>query len=94
MHLLGQDFWAFALLPSGDTLPLIKIPRWDFHWQYFYTFEKMLKIPKGSVIHVYATFDNTANNPENPFNPPQLIDAQRDVSMRTTDEMLQFIMTY
>jgi len=94
MHLLGQDFWAFALLPSGDTLPLIRIPQWDFHWQYFYTFKKMVKIPKGSVIHVYATFDNTSNNPENPFNPPRLIDAQRDVSMRTTDEMLQFIMTY
>lgn len=94
MHLLGRDFWAFALEPSGDTIPLIKIPEWDFHWQYFYTFERMQKIPKGSVIHVYATFDNTVNNPENPFNPPRRIDAQRNTSMRTTDEMLQFIMTY
>ncbi len=94
MHLLGIDFWAFALKPGGDTIPLIKIPEWDFHWQYFYTFEKMQKIPKGSVIHVYATFDNTENNPENPFHPPREIDALTKTSMRTTDEMLQFIMTY
>ncbi len=94
MHLLGKDFLAFALKPDGDTIPLIRIPEWDFHWQYFYTFGKMQKIPKESVIHVYATFDNTENNPENPFHPPRRIDARRNISMRTTDEMLQFIMTY
>ncbi len=50
MHLLGKSFEAFAVTPDGKTIPLVKIPKWDFRWQYFYTFPKMLKIPKGSPI--------------------------------------------
>lgn len=93
MHLLGKSFLAYAVTPPGDTIPLIRIPEWDFRWQYFYTFEKMLRIPRGSIIEVEAVFDNTADNPYNPFDPPQVV-AERNGSMRTTDEMLQFIMTY
>lgn len=93
MHLLGKSFWAYAIPPAGDTIPLIKIPEWDFRWQYFYTFPTIVKIPKGSLIEVVATFDNTADNPNNPFDPPQTV-AERNGSMRTTDEMLQFIITY
>ncbi len=93
MHLLGKTFWAFAITPKGDTIPLIRIQKWDFRWQYFYTFKKIVKIPRGSLITVIATYDNTRNNPENPFNPPQLVQ-ERNGSMRTTDEMLQFIITY
>ncbi len=93
MHLLGKKFWAFAIAPDGDTIPLIKINKWDFRWQYFYTFKKMVKIPEGSTIYVYGTFDNTSQNPLNPFHPPRTI-SERDGSMRTTDEMFQFIITY
>ena len=40
MHLLGVSFKAYGLSPAGDTIRLISIPKWDFRWQYFYTFEK------------------------------------------------------
>jgi hypothetical protein len=93
MHLLGTKFIAYALTKQGDTIPLIRINKWDFRWQYFYTYKKMLKIPAGSRIHVEAVFDNTRKNPNNPFNPPQTV-AEREGSMRTSDEMLQFIVTY
>ncbi|MEM9985512.1 MAG: hypothetical protein AAF804_10490, partial [Bacteroidota bacterium] len=93
MHLLGTSFKAWALSPQGDTIPLIHIPEWDFRWQYFYTFSRPLRLPAGSVIEVAATYDNTADNPNNPHHPPQLV-AERNGSMRTTDEMLQFILTY
>ena len=93
MHLLGKKFWAFAVEADGDTIPLIKINKWDFRWQYFYTFKNMVKIPEGAVIYVYGTFDNTSSNPLNPFHPPQTV-AEREGSMRTTDEMFQFIITY
>ncbi len=93
MHLLGKKFWAFAVQQNGDTIPLIKINNWDFRWQYFYTYKKMVKIPKGSTLFVYGTFDNTASNPLNPFHPPQTV-SEREGSMRTTDEMFQFIITY
>lgn len=93
MHLIGKKFWAYAIKPSGDTIPLIRINNWDFRWQYFYKFKKLLKIPKGTTIHVEGIFDNTAANPNNPFSPPQEI-RERNGSMRTTDEMFQLIVTY
>jgi hypothetical protein len=93
MHLLGKSFLAFALTPGGDTIPLIRIPKWDFRWQYFYTFTKMIRIPAGSRIKAIAVYDNTKNNPLNPFNPPRPV-GERNGSMRTTDEMFQFIINY
>lgn len=93
MHLLGKSFWAYAVTLQGDTIPLIKINKWDFRWQYFYTFKKMVKIPKGATIHTIGVYDNTRKNPNNPFSPPRLI-AEREGSMRTSDEMFQFIVTY
>jgi hypothetical protein len=42
---------------------------------------------------VEGVFDNTVNNPLNPFYPPRTI-SERDGSMRTTDEMFQLICTY
>ncbi len=93
MHLLGKSFLAYAITPKGDTIPIIRIKQWDFRWQYFYTFERMLKLSAGTEIIVEGTFDNTANNPLNPFNPPQVV-SEREGSMRTTDEMFQLICTY
>ena len=93
MHLLGKSFIAYALKPNGDTIPLIRIKNWDFRWQFFYTFKKMLHIPAGSTIEVVAVMDNTINNPNNPNHPPKQVEG-RNGSMRTTDEMLQFIMTF
>lgn len=97
MHLIGKSFKAYALKPNGDTVKLIHIPSWQFRWQYFYTFKNPLRIPRGSTIVVEAVFDNTARNPNNPNNPPRPIGERLDrggASMRTTDEMLQFIITY
>lgn len=95
MHLIGKTFWAFALNPNGDTIPLIRIKKWDFRWQYYYTFLNPVKLEKGSTIHVYGTFDNTNENVNNPFHPPRTITQGNGVeSMKTTEEMFQFIFTY
>jgi len=95
MHLVGKTFWAFVLIPTGDTIPLIRIRKWDFRWQYYYTFKHPLKIEAGSTIHVYGTFDNTSSNPFNPYSPPQTITSGNGVeSMKTTEEMFQFIFTF
>jgi hypothetical protein len=97
MHLLGKSFKAYALTASKDTIRLINIPRWDFRWQYFYTYPTMLMIPGGSTIYVEASFDNTIDNPNNPNNPPIEVAERLDrggEGMRTTDEMLQFIISW
>ncbi len=93
MHLLGKSFLAYAITKEGDTIPLIRIKNWDFRWQYFYTFKRILKIPGGSVVVAEGIFDNTRNNPNNPFSPPREITGLGG-SMRTTDEMFQLILTF
>jgi hypothetical protein len=93
MHLIGKSYQAYAVKPSGDTIPLIRINNWDFRWQYFYQFEKLVRIPRGTIIYVEGVYDNTASNPDNPYNPPREI-RERNGSMKTTDEMFQLIVTY
>ncbi len=93
MHLLGTSFKAFGLTPHGDTIKLIHIRRWDFRWQYFYTFQKPVKLPKGTTIIVEGVFDNTTRNPHNPNHPPKTV-SDKNGSMKTSDEMFQFIITW
>jgi hypothetical protein len=95
MHLLGKSFLAYALTPEGDTIHLIKIGKWNFRWQFYYTFLHPVKIPAGSVIQVYGTYDNTTGNTDNPFFPPRTISQGDSIeSMKTSEEMFQFIFTY
>lgn len=94
MHLIGRSFLAYALLPAGDTVPLIRIREWDFRWQYFYTFKKMMHLPKGTIIHAEGIYDNTPDNPNNPFDPPRMVIEPLNGNMKTTDEMFQFIISY
>ena len=90
MHLLGKSFKSFAITPDGDMIPLIHIPEWDFNWQQTYQFNNLLKIPRGSVIYAEATFDNTKNNPKNPYFPP----AKVRYGWGTKDEMMNLIFEY
>lgn len=71
MHLLGKSWRIFALKPNGDTIKIVKINDWDFNWQNNYRFPHLVKIPAGSILHVFGTYDNTSSNPLNPNNPPQ-----------------------
>jgi hypothetical protein len=95
MHLTGKTFWAFALKTNGDTVPLIKINKWDFRWQYYYTYRHPVKLDQGTIIHAYGTYDNTSKNSNNPFHPPRIITQGNGAeSMKTSEEMFQFIFTY
>jgi len=94
MHLIGRSFKAWATTPSGEKIPLISVPKWDFRWQYFYTFHEMLKVPKGTIIHAEGVYDNTLDNPNNPYDPPKTVVEPVNRDMKTTDEMFQFIITF
>ncbi len=90
MHLIGRSITAYGVTPQGDTIPFIRINDWDFHWQGAYAFQHVQPIPLGTVLHAYATYDNTPDNPEQPSDPPQ------DVSNgeATTDEMMLVYFAY
>lgn len=83
MHLLGKSWEVFSVSPLGDTLPMIRIPKWDFEWQGFYFFQQIQKLPAFSTLHARAVYDNTTSNPNNPNSPPQDICA----GLNTSDEM-------
>jgi hypothetical protein len=70
MHLLGKNYKVWFETVEGDEVPLIDIPQWDFHWQFYYYFETLQKIPSGAIIKSEAVYDNTLGNEDNPNNPP------------------------
>ena len=72
-HLLGKSWEAYAVKPTGDTIPLIRINDWDFNWQGSYRFPSLIPLPAGTRIRMKAVYDNTDNNPRNPFSPPQQV---------------------
>ncbi len=90
MHLIGKSIRSWGITPSNDTIPFIDVPNWDFHWQGYYAFRNVIKIPAGTVLHSTATYDNTTNNPHNPSNPPQLV----TLGEATTDEMMLVYFSY
>lgn len=90
MHLLGKSFKAFAITPAGQVIHLINIPEWNFNWQMSYEFQHPIKLPKGSVIYAEAVYDNTLNNPRNPFSPPR----EATYGWGTYNEMMNLIIEY
>lgn len=92
MHLLGKSFKAWATTPTGETIPLLHIPEWDFNWQEFYEFKTPQRLLPGSTLWIEGIFDNTDTNPNNPHHPP--IDVYSKGNMETRDEMLQLIFRF
>ena len=84
MHLLGKNARAYAVTPQEDTINLVKINDWDFHWQGGYAYRNPVRIPRGSTLYYTAEYDNTINNLENPNSPPKTVRWGES----TTDEML------
>jgi hypothetical protein len=72
-HYLGKEIRADATLPDGTTKPLLWIQDWDFNWQDRYDYKEPVLLPKGTRIDVSITYDNSAENPHNPCNPPRRV---------------------
>jgi len=90
MHFIGKSFLAYAITPSDEKIPLIKIDHWDFNWQTTYQFKKLLKIPAGSRMVVEAKYDNTTENPANPNQPAKDI----GYGWNSTDEMCNMVIYF
>ncbi|PKK38248.1 calcium-binding protein [Siphonobacter sp. SORGH_AS_0500] len=92
MHYLGTSFTAYAVTPQQDTIPLVRIAKWDFRWQELYRFKELIKVPKGSVIHLDCSYDNTEDNPYNPNSPPATVFSFGD--MDSKNEMMTLLLIY
>ena len=83
-HLRGKSMQVEAILPDGSSQIVSYIGNFNFNWMtnYIYADEAAPVFPKGTVIHVSATYDNTAANKNNP-DPDQWV----GYGDRTVDEM-------
>ena len=72
-HYLAREIRGSATFPDGVVKPLIYIKDWDFHWQDMYLLASPLRLPKGTVVSMRYTYDNSAANPRNPSRPPRRV---------------------
>jgi Flp pilus assembly protein TadD len=82
-HFLGKRVDAWAELPDGKRLSLLKIDHWDINWQASYTYRKPVFLPAGTNVAMRIGYDNSADNPRNPNQPPKMVRAGN----RSQDEM-------
>ncbi len=90
MHLIGREMTVTARLPDGSEKKLIHVPDWNFNWQMTYRFLEPVKLPRGTMLHLTARFDNSADNPRNPSQPPRPVRRGEG----TTDEMCMAFLSY
>ena len=72
-HYLAKDMQGWATLPDGSRQWLVWIKHWDFNWQGDYRYAKPVSLPRGSVLSMRFTYDNSTNNLRNPNQPPKLV---------------------
>ncbi len=87
-HYLGKSLRAIAVLPGGREVELIDIPKWDFDWQDDYRYEDPIRLPAGATVVMQYTYDNSADNPNNPSDPPLRV----RYGSRAVDEMADLIL--
>ncbi len=72
-HYLGKDLQGMATLPDGTKRWLIHIPDWDINWQAVYHYRQPVFLPKGTVVSMRYTYDNSDSNPRNASHPPRRV---------------------
>jgi hypothetical protein len=83
-HLRGKAMTVEAILPDGSSQIISHVENFNFNWMtnYIYADDAAPVLPKGTVIHVTAYYDNTTGNKDNP-DPNQWV----GYGDRTVDEM-------
>ncbi|MFT4114335.1 tetratricopeptide repeat protein [Silvibacterium sp.] len=82
-HYLGKQLEAWAMLPNGQRLWLIRIDDWDIDRQSVYRYREPVRLPKGTFVHMHYVYDNSMANIRNPHSPPIRVRAGN----RSEDEM-------
>jgi hypothetical protein len=91
MHLIGESIKVWGNKSgTNDTIRMVDIPHWDFHWQGAYYFQRPLLIPGGTMLRSRAVYNNTLSNRHNPSNPPVSV----SLGEGTTDEMMLVYFIY
>jgi mono/diheme cytochrome c family protein len=84
-HYLAKEMKGWATLPDGSKKWLLFIKQWDFNWQGDYRYAEPVFLPKGSVLSMRYTYDNSTNNLRNPNHPPKPV----TYGAQSSDEMAE-----
>ena len=84
MHLRGKGMSMEAIFPDGRREMLSQVTDFNFNWHnmYIYDDDAAPLLPKGTILHLLAWYDNTKANKDNP-DPDQWV----GWGDRTVDEM-------
>ena len=82
-HYLCKKMQVLATFPDGEERSIFYIDNWAFNWQNRYQYKEPVDLPKGTRIDVTVTYDNSAENPSNPHDPPKRV----FWGLQSTDEM-------
>jgi len=87
-HYLGKEMKVTATRPGAPPRVLLHIKNWDFNWQDEYRFADAQFLPKGTRLSFRYTYDNSSDNPRNPFHPPKRV----VYGQNSTDEMAELML--
>ena len=65
-HVRGNDFTYVLTYPDGREEILLRVPNYDFDWQYRYEFAEPIRAPAGSTVKAVSRYDNSRANRRNP----------------------------
>ncbi len=84
MHLRGKGMSMEAIYPDGRREMLSQVTDFNFNWHNMYSYDDDVAplLPKGTILHFLAWYDNTKANKSNP-DPDQWV----GWGDRTVDEM-------
>jgi len=87
-HFLGRTIEVTAQLPDESVIQLLHVANWDFGAQMEYRFDDPFLLPAGSRVTMRYLYDNSADNPLNPNDPPRRV----RFGLQSTDEMASLML--
>ncbi|MCA9040243.1 MAG: hypothetical protein KDA65_07860, partial [Planctomycetaceae bacterium] len=66
MHWRGLSAEYVLEFPDGKKKEILSVPYYDFNWQSIYRYQNPIEVPPETKLTVIGTWDNTADNPNNP----------------------------
>ena len=72
-HFVARKVRAWTTLPTGLRRSVLTITDWDFNWQDIYQLKTPLALKAGTILEMEIEYDNSAQNPRNPNQPPKRV---------------------